>query len=281
MCSFHCICALLVTAALAVPASAQQPAASPDSATFTVFVRALPVGNEQISLTRNAEGWSIVSSGRIGVPIDVIARRVEVRYTQDWRPRDMTIDATVRGTPQSIRTVVEGTTAKTDFTTNAQPQQKTDQIDPTAVLIVPTPFFAPYEALAQRLKTAVAGSEIPIYNAPIASFAARVGETSAQQIQTTGRLINAKRTRVTIQTPTAPLETDIWTDENGRLIRLSVPAQSLEVVRDDVAAVSSRSVVISRPNDQAIKIPSNGFTLVGTMSQPAFAQGATAGKPSQ
>ncbi len=279
--SFHCICALLLTVALAAPASAQQPVASPDSAAFTIFVRALPVGNEQIALTRNAEGWSIVSSGRIGVPIDVIARRVEVRYTQDWRPRDMTIDATVRGTPQSIHTVVEGTAAKTDFTTNAQPGQKTDQIDPAAILIVPTPFFGPYEALAQRLKTATAGSEIPLYNAPISSFAARIGETSTQQIQTTGRLINAKRTRVTLQTPTAPLDADIWTDENGRMIRLSIPSQSLEVVRDDVAAVSSRSVVIARPNDQAIKIPSNGFTLVGTMSQPASAPGATAGKPTQ
>ena len=94
--SFHCICALLMTAALAAPASAQQPAASPDSAGYTIFVRALPVGNEQIALTRNAEGWTILSSGRIGVPIDVIARRVEVRYTQDWRPRDMTIDPSGR-----------------------------------------------------------------------------------------------------------------------------------------------------------------------------------------
>src|SRR5262245_37611370 len=138
--SSHSICALLLTAALAAPASAQQPAAAPDSSAFTVFVRALPVGNEQIALTRNAEGWSIVSSGRIGVPLDVIARKVEVRYTQDWRPREMTIDATVRGAPQSIHAVVEGTTVKTDFTTNAQPGQKTDQIDPAAVLIVPTPF---------------------------------------------------------------------------------------------------------------------------------------------
>ena len=224
-----------------------------------------------MALTRSAEGWSIVSSGRIGAPPDVIARRVEVRYTPDWRPRDMTIDATVRGQPHSIRTVVDGSSAKTEFTTSAQPGQKTDPIDPASVLIVPSPFFSPYEALAQRLKTATVGAEIPIYNAPIGSFAVRVGESSAQQIQTTGRLIAAKRTRVTLMTPGAPVDADIWTDEPGRMIRLSIPAQSLEVVRDDVAAVSSRSVVISRANDQPVQIPSNGFSLVGTMSQPAQA----------
>jgi len=270
----HFICAALVTLAVARPetASAQPPPAPPDGASgFTIFVRALPVGNEQIALIRNAEGWSIVSSGRIGAPLDVIARRVEVRYTPDWRPRGMTIDATVRGQPHSIRTVVDGSSVKTEFTTSAQPGQKTDPIDPAAVLIVPSPFFSPYEALAQRLKTATAGAEIPIYNAPIGSFAARVGESSAQQIQTTGRLIAAKRTRVTLMTPGAPVDADIWTDEPGRMIRLSIPAQSLEVVRDDVAAVSSRSVVISRANDQPVQIPSNGFSLVGTISAPAQA----------
>jgi pimeloyl-ACP methyl ester carboxylesterase len=273
---------MVVALAAAQPAAAQPPPAAPDGASgFTIFVRALPVGNEQIALTRSAEGWSIASTGRIGAPLDVIARRVEVRYTQDWRPRDMTIDATVRGQPQSIRTVVDGTTVKTDFTTNAQPGQKTDSIDPAAVLIVPSPFFAPYEALAQRLKTASAGAEIPVYNAPITSIVVRVGETSSQQIQTTSRLIAAKRTRITLVTGGAPLDADIWTDETGRMIRLSIPAQSLEVVRDDVAAVSSRSVVISRPNDQPAHIPSNGFSLAGTLSAPTFAPGATAGGPAQ
>ena len=252
-----------------VVVSAQPAPSAPDgAAAFTIFLRALPIGSEQIALTRSADGWSIVSSGRIGAPLDVIARRVEIRYTQDWHPRDMTIDATVRGQAHTLHAVVDGPTVKTDFTANGQPAQKTDPIDPAAVLIVPTGFFAPYEALAQRLKTASFGTEIPVYTAPILSFAVRVGESSAQQIQTTNRLIAAKRTRVTLQTPGAPLDADIWTDESGRMIRFSVPAQSLEVVRDDVAAVSSRSVLISRPNDQPAHIPSNGFSLAGTVSQP-------------
>jgi pimeloyl-ACP methyl ester carboxylesterase len=76
---------------------------------------------------------------------------------------------------------------------------------------------------------------------------------------------------VTLTTPGLPIDADIWTDETGRLIRLSVPAQSLDVVREDIAAVSSRSVAISRPNDEPLKIPSNGFSLAGTLSRPAVA----------
>jgi len=58
------------------------------------------------------------------------------------------------------------------------------------------------------------------------------------------------------------------------MIRLSVPAQLLEVVREDVAAISSRTVPISRPNDEAVRIPANGFVLAGTLSRPTQASTA-------
>jgi pimeloyl-ACP methyl ester carboxylesterase len=77
--------------------------------------------------------------------------------------------------------------------------------------------------------------------------------------------------------PGAAIDADIWVDDTGRLIRLSVPAQSLEVVREDIAAVSSRTVTISRPNDESIKIPGNGFNLAATLSRPA--QSAEARSP--
>jgi pimeloyl-ACP methyl ester carboxylesterase len=120
-----------------------------------------------------------------------------------------------------------------------------------------------------RLKTAAVGSEIPVYGVPAFSFNVRVGESSSAQIQTTARLVTARRTRVTLMFPGAPIDAEIWAEDSGRMIRISVPGQSLEVVREDIGAVSSRSVIISRPNDEAVKIGSNGFTLAGTLSRPA------------
>jgi pimeloyl-ACP methyl ester carboxylesterase len=84
-------------------------------------------------------------------------------------------------------------------------------------------------------------------------------------------LITARRTHVTISTPNLPLDLNIWGDENGRLLRLTVPAQNIDVARDDIASVASRQVVISRPNDERVRIPSNGFSLAGTLSKPAAA----------
>jgi pimeloyl-ACP methyl ester carboxylesterase len=102
----------------------------------------------------------------------------------------------------------------------------------------------------------------------------RLGDSFAEQIQTTARMVSARRTHITMLFPGAAIDADIWVDDTGRLIRLSVPAQSLEVVREDIAAVSSRTVTISRPNDESIKIPSNGFNLAATVSRPAQSTGA-------
>ena len=78
---------------------------------YRLFLRGAPIGSEQIATLRTAEGWTIVSSGRIAAPFDVVARRVQSRYTADWHPIEFTFDALVRGQQQIIRTTVDGTTA--------------------------------------------------------------------------------------------------------------------------------------------------------------------------
>src|SRR5829696_4367085 len=151
MLSRHSIWATVATAALAVPASATAqvviPQPLPDSVgtTFSIFLRGAPIGTEQIAVHRVASGWTIVSSGRLAAPLDAVARRLQVRYTADWKPLDFTLDALVRGQPQGIRTAVEGTTAKSDVVAAGQTTQKTDTIDSNARLLRPTNCFGPYE----------------------------------------------------------------------------------------------------------------------------------------
>jgi pimeloyl-ACP methyl ester carboxylesterase len=251
-------------------AAAGQPALiDAGAANLTIFLRNVPIGNEQVTVTRTADGWTIASSGRIGPPIDVVARRIEVRYTGDWHVREFRLDGTVRGVSQIVHTVFEGTQARSNVETGGQPTQKTDTIDANAIAVLPNSFFGPFEAVAARLRTAGAGTEIPVYGVPAVSFTIRVGEASSQQIQTAARMINARRTPLKMVLPGAELDADLWTDESGRLIRFSVPAQSLEVVREDVASVASRSVTISRPNDESVRVPATGFVLAGTVSTPS------------
>ena len=272
---------MLAAAAVALPlgTAAQQPVPPPllqeaGATSFSIFLRGAPIGTEQVAVSRVATGWTIVSSGRLAAPLDAVARRLQVRYSPDWKPLEFTLDGTVRGQPQGIHTVVAGTTATSDITTGGQTTQKTDTIDANALLLLPTNFFGPYEALAVRLKGAAPGSEIPVYIEPQGSIAIAVGESSTEQIQTTGRLRQRAPNPYRAGPAGGRLDADFWTDDAGRMIRFSVPLQSLEVVREDIAAVSSRSVTISRPNDEQVNIPSNGFSLAATVSKPATAGAA-------
>src|SRR5262245_18142660 len=262
-------CAAAALMALApARAGAQQQAPERATSHLTIFVRNMPVGNEQVTVSRTADGWTISSSGRIGPPLDAVARVVEARYTADWVAREFRFDGTVRGSAQSVRTIVDNGNATTDLDVAGQKTQKTDPLDPGSVLLLPNSFFGPYEAVAAKLRNAAAGSEIPVFGAPSIKFTIRVGESTTQRIQTTERMISAKRTAIKFVLAGAIIDGDIWTDEASRLIRLSLPAQSLEVVREVVASVASHSVTISRPNDESLKVPSNGFVLAGTLSRP-------------
>src|SRR5258708_3564245 len=136
--------ALGLAGATTVP-FAQSP--SPSTSTFLVFFRATPVGNEQVAVQKSANGWSISSSGRVGAPFDLIVRSLQERYDADWKPVELTLDATLRGQSATMHTVVNGTTAQTETTPfGAAPVLKSDSIDARAVLL-PNPFVAPYEAL--------------------------------------------------------------------------------------------------------------------------------------
>src|SRR5579864_3674282 len=94
-------CAALAALALPLAAFGQQPP-GPGAESFTVFFRGTPVGTEQIAMTRSAEGWTIASSGRLGVPLDVVVRRVQVDYDGSWNPRNASVDAKIRGQVVSI-----------------------------------------------------------------------------------------------------------------------------------------------------------------------------------
>src|ERR1044071_3785422 len=99
--SAHSICAacaaLLMAAAASSSAQVVLPVPQPEPAggmSYTVFLRGQPIGTEQIAVARTADGWNIVSAGRLAAPIDAVARRVQVRYTADWHPIELTFDGT-------------------------------------------------------------------------------------------------------------------------------------------------------------------------------------------
>jgi len=260
-----------IPVALAVLATLSPAAAEAQTAThrLLVFLNGTSIGTEDSTLRRTAEGWTINGTGRLSPPVDLTTRQMTLRYDGDWNPIELTIDATLKGSPLKLHTTFSGTTATSNVTQLGQQPEKKDTIAPNTI-VLPNLFFASYEALAMRLSSlTTADASLRVYVAPQMEIAVAVKALDPQTIETPRKAVSARRFALTFQNPGGALPAEIWIDSSGRLLRFEVPAQGLAVVRDDISSVSARRQNITRAGDEPIRIPANGFTLVGTVSKPA------------
>jgi pimeloyl-ACP methyl ester carboxylesterase len=70
-----------------------------------------------------------------------------------------------------------------------------------------------------------------------------------------------------------PLEFHLYADYIGTLLRVTMPAQAVDFVRDDIAGAMSRTKVTSNEGDEAVVIPAAGFNLGATITHPPNAAG--------
>jgi pimeloyl-ACP methyl ester carboxylesterase len=263
-------------AALALLMSLLPAAAGAQTAThrLLVFLNGTSIGTEDSTLRRSAEGWTINGTGRLSPPIDLTTRQLVIRYDSDWKPIALTVDGTLKGSALKVTTTFSGTAATSSVTQFGQSSDKKDLVS-SDTIVLPNLFFASYEALAMRLSSLTTpDAALRVYVAPQMEIAVSVKALDPQTIETPRTAISARRFALTFQNPGGALPAEIWIDSSGRLLRFDVPAQGLAVVREDISSVSARRQNITRAGDEPIRIPANGFTLVGTVSKPAGAPDA-------
>ena len=264
----NCTAALLC-AALGAPALAQSTAVSPaeGGAQFLIFIAGRQVGQEQVNVARAAGGWIISATGQLTSPGDVTTNRFEVKYDSDWQPQELRIQATAGGKPLRLSTSFGLTTAINEITQGTTTNSKTDQISARTV-VLPNNFYAAYEAMAVRLASAKAGTELPVYVAPQTEITAVVKVVSEEEFKTPSGVIALRKFEMVFQNPSGPLTATVTADHRNRLARLDIPAAGLSVVRSDLATVSSRPQVARNPTDADVTIPALGFNLSGTITTP-------------
>jgi hypothetical protein len=266
---FHCT-ALAAALTLAAPgaASAQQtPQPTPGDAVFGVFLGNTQIGREQVTLGRTNSGWIITSSGNLGVPLEFTITRFEMKYSTDWEPQEMRLDARVRQTQTGISTSFALTSAINEITQAGLTGAKTDQISARTV-VLPNNVFGAYEALAARLWDMKAGSEVPLYIVPQAEIKATVKSVTDQTLTGPGGSLPTRRFDLSLQNPSGPVNAMIVVDNRLRLARFALPDVGLQVVREDVSSVATRTQIARNPTDAEVMIPANGFQLAGTMTTP-------------
>lgn len=251
---------------LLVPAAGgQEPPAT--SHGYTVFVGGTVVGHEEVTVQVTTEGITITGTGRLSGSADIVMRRAEVRYRSDWTPEVFEIEATVDGGDTVLQTTFDGETAVTRGVDGGQQITQTN-VTPAQVLILPNVFFGAYEALTRRLASAVVGQDFPTYLGAGLQGSLRLTSVGSERVQIGTSTFGVRRYLMTFTNTTGSSVVNLYADENGSLLRVNIPTLSLDVMREDLAASTARTLVYSNPGDEAVNIPAAGFNLAATLTRP-------------
>ena len=256
---------VLAVSTVAGQQPAQQPA--PTTYRYTVFVGGTVAGSEDVTVQVTADGLTISGKGRLSGSSDIVMRRAEVRYLADWTPVIFELEATVNGGDTQLQTTFNGQTAVTQGIDGGQKISQTNTVPPQ-VLVLPNVFFGTFEALTRRLMSAVPGQEYPAFLGAGALGALRLSSASTERVQVGTSVFNARRYAMTFTNPRGTMALNLYADENGTLLRVNLPAQTIDVMREDLASSTSRTLVYSNPGDEAVNIPAAGFNLGATLTRP-------------
>ena len=263
---FYCICA--VGLVLAAPAAAQQAQTAPKPTGYTIFFRGAAVGREEVTVREDSTGTTITAQGRLGAPLNIVTRRAEMKYTADGTPERFSLEGSANGNDVSVRTSFANGTAQTEGNQGTAKIATSHPVSPRAV-VLPNGVFTLYAALADRLSQVTGGAELRAYILPVGEIVVKVVSDQPERIQVGMAFLNVQRYDLLFGVPGGDLAVSLTAGDGGRLIRLSVPAQAIEIVREDVASPTSRTQVFSNPCDEALIIPAVGFNLGATITKPA------------
>jgi pimeloyl-ACP methyl ester carboxylesterase len=266
---------LFVAMALPAHAWAQAATASVPGQSFTVFLRSRPVGQETVAVVQNGEGWLVRGSNRLGPPLDIVTRIAAIQYDAEWRPLRLLLEGTARGQEARLETTFANGQASSQATVAGTSSAKTDTVAADTI-VLPNAFLGSYMALARRLVGQKPGAAFRAYVVPQGEVPLRLAGVFSERIETPQQAIAATRYAIVLSNPTAGGDVDIpmnlWADAEGALLRMSIPAQMLDVARDDVASAATRMTSFSIPGDEGVRIPSSGFSMAASVSKPANAK---------
>ncbi|MDA1183663.1 MAG: alpha/beta hydrolase [Acidobacteria bacterium] len=273
----YCICAaMLILAGTTTGGQAPEPTSEstsePTSRGYTIFAGGNVVGREAVTVQQTADGTTISATGRISGSLDIVIDRAEVRYRADWTPEAFEIEATVNGGSTALYTTFDGETAFTKGLDGGERIEQTDDIS-AGSLVLPNVFFGAYEALARQLAGAADGQEFPVYLGRGSQGAMQVTSAGEEQIQIGAATLSVRRTSLSYTNPRGTSVVHLYADEDGSLLRVSIPDMSLDFMREDLASSTSRAVVYSNPGDETVTIPAAGFNLGGTLTRPPAGTG--------
>jgi pimeloyl-ACP methyl ester carboxylesterase len=256
------------------PPPAPTTAGAPAPGGYTVFLRGTPIGHQDVTVRSDAQGLVISGQGQIAAPINVITRRVELRYGPNLDPQSLAVDARVGEVDITLNTAFDNGSAVSKGMQGPTPIEATDMVSPLTVLL-PNVFFGAHAVLARRLAGEAPGTEFRAFVGPGAGaqVGVRLRSEKTEQMQFGTSTFDVHHYELLFDNAGMPLEVHLYSDYVGALVRVTMPAQGIDFVRDDIAGSLSRTRVTSNPGDEAVVIPAAGFNLGATITHPTNVAG--------
>lgn len=237
------------------------------SAAFRIVVQGRNVGSEQVSVVRDGTGLTIKSTGGIAGN-GYLLRSAEFVYGPGGAPVRMRTEARLKDQAQIVDTTVADGKAVSKVVQGETATEVTHDIAADAVFL-PNNVFAAAQGLAYRVVTLPAGASVSVYVAPQAPLTATLSAVDDQRMQTAAGMYDVRRHVLDVDNAGTPMVLVLWAEtRTGRLIRYSIAATGVDVVREDLTSVFTREVKVFRENDQTLQIPAVGFNLGATVSRP-------------
>jgi dienelactone hydrolase len=264
-------CTYVVLLGLPGLAVAQPQAATGTPTGYAVFLRGTAIGRELATFHRDQSAITITTQGRMLAPLNVTIRNAEFKYQSDWTPTSFNLDATVNGAVLQLRSTFVDTKVSTQGMAGDQTVSTAHEVA-RKTLIHANGVFTSYVALAHRLaENSEQGAEFKVYVVPQVEVTVRVNAIRPEQIQIGTTVLSVRRYELVYVNPSGEVTTNVTVASNGDLISVSIPADSLDIVREDVASSTSRTQIYSNKGDEAVTIPAVGFNLGATLTRPANA----------
>ena len=202
-------------------------------------------------------------------PLNVTIRHAEFRYRPDWTPTAFTLDATVDGRrtaaqhdirrwPRVHRRDNTGTAGVGRRTRSLRGHSFTSMASSPPTSRSPVVSWRTQRRGPSFASTSCHRPRSPFVSRAILASGCRSAPTSSTCV---GSSWSTSIPREKSRPISRPKTTAGWSES-------TIPAQSLDIVREDVASSTSRTQIYSNPGDEAVTIPAAGFNLGATLTRP-------------
>ncbi len=244
----------------------------PDSGRFTFLFAGSPAGSETFTIARDGDGFVAHAIGAIQVGSSfAFADTLRLLLDREVQPLDLTSRALVNGRRSFAHLVFEPGHALAG-TDPAFPDATPDTtFCAEGAVLVPNNFLVGFQLAymaAARRGLATGDITLPLYGSSTLTIERGVRETRGV-LRTTRYAFSMART----------VGGNVWIDDRGRVVKLALPLQNAEIVRDGIAGAATLgdTVRVETASDahgywgEEVKLLSAGTPLGGTLLLPARA----------